>query len=218
MCRTGLPGARFDCRRRILQGTNLFFRHSIAALPPPRYYPAATAVTKCSIVPFQPLSGIFSALPDPFITYDNTFLVGRPGDCPVEPAYKPITGVHAEGDAPPLGIDLTDNYFEGSGNDPQETAIGTDCFSIGAMENNIRKNNYEALSTGNRASGNNGGPQGLHYECNENNNAYADFEVTSGSSVRAVQGEKDNDLQITTAAGNTFSTSAYTWLNDRPNY
>ncbi|MBK8923898.1 MAG: T9SS type A sorting domain-containing protein [Saprospirales bacterium] len=163
---------------------------------------------------FNCYTGIFSALPDPFTIYDNTFLVGRPGDCPVEPAYKPITGVHAEGDAPPLGIDLTDNYFEGSDNDPQETAIGTDCFSIGAMENNIRKNNYEALSTGNRASGNNGGPQGLHYECNENNNAYADFEVTSGSSVRAVQGEKDNDLQITTAAGNTFSTSAYTWLND----
>ncbi len=161
-------------------------------------------------------TGIESNLPDPFSITGNYFGIGRPPVCPVvTAANEPFVGMQMHGYALPQGITLTENEFQPEDSDEDETLIGTDCSGAGSMENYIRKNTYRDLNFANRASGNNGGPTGLRYECNENyDNIQADFLVTANGSVRGIQGDINSDLQSSTAAGNRFSDVGYTWFND----
>lgn len=158
---------------------------------------------------------IYSSLPDPFTIFNNYFLVGRPEACPEESANVPFRGVHIIGHDLPMGIVLSENTFDADDGEEGEYFIGTDCLAAGNMENFIRKNDYEGLTYSNRAAGNNGGATGLRYECNESTlNDVADFYVRNGGTVRSIQGNKNEDLGITTAAGNKFINSHYSWLNE----
>lgn len=178
----------------------------------------AYEVRRCGF--FNCFTGVHSNLPDNFIITDNDFEVGRPPECPETSANTTPRGVALSGYALPVGIVLENNdFYAGNGNAQDKKFRGVTCLSTGGMENFIRRNDFDDLAFGNYALGYNGGLTGLRYECNNNtDNLTADFYVQTGGSVRAIQGDWNSDLFISTAAGNTFtSEGADAWYNDGTN-
>ncbi|GAB4487883.1 MAG: hypothetical protein OHK0019_03470 [Saprospiraceae bacterium] len=161
-------------------------------------------------------TGIYSALSDIFTIENNDFQVDRPSVCPVEASGGRLRGIYLPGYTLALGISIADNNFS-STNDPQadEFYFGIECINTGQAENFISKNTFDNLDYANRATGNNGGATGLRYECNEfDGNDFADFYVSASGSVRTIQGDLDVQGQTSTAAGNKFMASSFTWQND----
>jgi len=161
---------------------------------------------------FDCYTGIESNLPDNFRITGNNFWVARPQMCPQDLTVI-FTGVHLLGYNLPEGIGLANNYFYG-GDVEADYYFGTDCAGTGNKENTIRHNTYWDLDVGNNATGNNGGPTGLRYECNVHSDNRFAYSVPPGGSVRSIQGDVNISFSTSTAAGNRFSGNGYTWLND----
>lgn len=157
-------------------------------------------------------TGIESSLFSAFTISDNNFQVKRPEMCPFVQT-EPIVGTYLTSHTE--GIIFTENTFTGVGNNINDTYIGTDCLGLGSMENEIRKNDYAGLDFANRASGGNGGAEGLMYLCNTQTVNEYDIYIRSGGTVRNVQGIFDIGLGVTFATGNTFSSSSEIGFDNR---
>ncbi len=150
-------------------------------------------------------TAIESSLFDAITILENNFDLERPEACPFVQT-EPIVGVflmsHTE------GLVFAENNFAGINNNQDDTYIGTDCLGLGTMENEIRENVFSDLDFANRASGGNGGSEGLMYLCNTQTGNMFDIFVSSGGVVREVQGRVTLPGPVNISAGNTFTPSA----------
>ena len=104
------------------------------------------------------------------------------------------------------GYKIEENTFTGGTPIPGKTFTGTSITSSGSAYNEIYKNNFQNLNTGNIASLQNGAsypPNGLTYLCNLNTGNKYDFSVASTSCISPFQRSA-----TFIASGNTFSTNA----------